>query len=112
MREPSLRRMKLAKKALGATITFRSAGDNKRRKGEVMFADYDTLIALIELKGGRQQLVSLAECRVIALRGGSIPVLHGARLDVWQHVEGWEGVGIGDSRVADVTLEPLLVVAA
>lgn len=112
MREPGLRRIKLAERALGATVTFRSAGDKKRRKGEIVFADYDTLTVLIELKGGRRQLVSLKDCKVMALRDGPIPVLHGARLDVWRHGEGWQGVGIADPRVADATLEPLLAAAA
>jgi hypothetical protein len=112
MLEPGLRRIKLAERALGATVTFRSAGDKKCRKGEIVFADYDTLTVLIELKGGRQQLVSLKDCKVIALRNRSIPVLHGARLDVWQHGEGWEGVGIADPRVADAWLNrPVAVVA-
>ncbi len=112
MHEPGLRRIKLAERALGATVTFRSAGDKKCREGEIVFADYDTLTVLIELKSGRQQLVSLKDCKVMALRERSIPVLHGARLDVWQHGEGWEGVGIADPRVADATLEPLLAAAA
>jgi hypothetical protein len=85
MREPGQRRMKLAEKALGATVAFTSAGDRKRREGEIVFADYDTLTVLIELKGGRQQLVSLKACKVMALRNRSIPVLHGARLDATQH---------------------------
>jgi hypothetical protein len=53
MREPALRRIKLAERALGATVTFRSASDEKCREGEIVFADYDTLTVLIELKGGR-----------------------------------------------------------
>ena len=112
MREPGLRRMKLAERALGATVTFRTSGDEKRRRGRVVFADYDTLNVLVDAGKGRQQLVSLKDCKVMALRNRSVPVLHGARLDVWQHGEGWEGVGIADPRVADATLEPLLAVAA
>jgi len=56
MREPSLRRINLAERALGATVTFRSAGDKKRRKGEIVFADYDTLTVLnlsSEFRSGR-----------------------------------------------------------
>ncbi len=112
MRESGVRRMKLAERALGATVTFRSAGDKKRREGRVVFADYDSLNVLIDVGEERQQLVSLRDCKVLSLRDTSVPVLHGARLDVWQHGEGWLGVGIADARVADTRLEPLLVAVA
>ena len=112
MREPGLRRIKLAERALGAQVVFKQPGNQKQRRGRVVFADYDTLNLLVELKGGRQQLVPLKDCTVTALRDRAIPVLHGARLDVWQHGEGWEGVAIADVRVADTWLEPLLAVAA
>ena len=112
MLEPGLRRIRLAERALGATVAFRSAGYKKIRGGEIVFADYDTLTVLAKPKGGRQQLVSFKNGKVTALRDRLIPVLHGARLDATQRGEGWRGVGIADPRVADAWLEPLLPRAA
>ena len=112
MREPSQRRIKLAERALGAQVVFKQPGNQKQRRGRVVFADYDTLHLLIDTGEACQQLVSLKDCRVLALRDAPVPVLHGARLDVWQHGEGWEGVGIADPRVADAWLDlPIAVVA-
>lgn len=105
-------RVGLAERALGASITFKTAGGRKRRRGRVVFADYDTLNLLVDTGHACQQLVSLRNCKVLALRDTAVPVLHGARLDVWQHGEGWQGVGIADARVADTWLAPLLKVAA
>ena len=102
--DPGPRRIALAERALGATVTFRGAGDQKRHKGRIVFADYDTLNVLIETKN-TARLVPLKVCTVFTLRDTSVPVLHGARLDVWQHGEGWRGVGIADVRVADAWLE-------
>jgi hypothetical protein len=110
--KPPSARVGLAERALGAHVTFRSAGGRKRRRGRVVFADYDTLNVLIDVGEERQQLVSLRDCKVLSLRDTSVPVLHGARLDVWQHGEGWRGVGIADARVADTWLEPLLITVA
>jgi len=107
-----LTRIGLAERALGASITFKTPGDRKWRRGRVVFADYDTLHLLVETGEAGQQLVSLRDCKVLSLRDTSVPVLHGARLDVWQHGEGWQGVGIADERVADTWLEPPLVVVA
>ena len=112
MLEPGLRRIRLAERALGATVAFRSAGDKKIRGGEIAFVDYDTLTVLAKPKGGRQQLISFKNGKITALRDRSIPVLHGARLDATQHGEGWRGVGIADARVADAWLEPPLPRAA
>lgn len=113
LHKPTLARVRLAERALGARVTFRSAGDPKRRRGRVVFADYDTLNVLVDTgKNERQRLISLRDCKVLALRNTSVPVLHGARLDVWEHGEGWRGVGIADERVADTWLEPLLVAVA
>jgi hypothetical protein len=112
MREPGLRRVKLAERALGAQIVFKQHGNQKQRRGRVVFADYDTLNLLIDTGEACQQLVSLKDCRVLALRDTPVPVLHGARLDVWQHGEGWHGGGIADPRVADAWLDrPVAVVA-
>lgn len=110
--QPDASRIRLAERALGAHVIFRSAGDQKRRRGRVIFADYDTLNVLVDTGKDRQRLVSLRDCQVLALRDVPVPVLHGARLDVWQQGEGWEGVGIADLRVADAWLEPLLATAA
>lgn len=110
--KPTSARVGLAERVLGAHVTFRSAGSRERRRGRVVFADYDTLNVLIDIGTERHQLVSLRDCKVLALRDTSVPVLHGARLDVWQHGEGWRGVGIADERVADCWLEPLLEAAA
>ena len=110
--QPDASRIRLAERALGAHVIFRGAGDQKRRRGRVIFADYDTLNVLVDTGKDCQRLVSLRDCQVLALRDVPVPVLHGARLDVWQHGEGWRGVGIADLRVADSWLEPLLAVAA
>jgi len=109
--DPGPRRIALAERALGATVTFQGAGDEKRRKGRIVFADYDTLNVLIETRN-TTRLVSLKDCTVLTLRDTSLPVLHGARLDVWQHGEGWYGVGIADVRVADTWLEAPVAAAA
>lgn len=111
MREPGLRRVKLAERALGAQVVFKQHGNQKQRRGRVVFADYDTLNLLINTGEACQQLVSLKDCRVLALRDTPVPVLHGARLDATQHGEGWEGVGIADPRVADAWLDLPVVVA-
>ncbi len=104
--QPSAVRIELAERALGARVTFGCAGDPKRLGGCIVFANYATLNVLIDVGEKHQRLVSLKDCRVLALRDSTIPVLHGARLDVWQHGEGWRGVGIADVRVADAWLEP------
>lgn len=108
----SAARTKLAERALGARVTFRCAGDPKYCCGRIVFADYATLNVLIDVGEKQQRLVSLKDCRVLSLRDSAIPVLHGARLDVWQHGEGWRGVGIADVRVADAWLEPPIAAAA
>jgi hypothetical protein len=111
--KPTRTRIELAERAIGASVTFKTAGSQKRRKGRVVFADYDTLNVLVDTgKTGRQWLVSLRDCKVLALRDAAVPVLHGARLDVWQHGEGWRGVGIANPGVADTWLEPSVAVAA
>lgn len=100
-------RIKLAERSLGANVIFKRVGGKEHRKGRVVFADYDSLNVLIDVSETEQRLVSLKDCRVLTLRDSPIPVLHGARLDVWQHGEDWRGVGIADVRVADAWLEPL-----
>ena len=101
---PSATRIKLAERALGAYVSFKSAGDRQFHEGRVVFTDYDTLNVLIDQGEALERLVSLKDCRVLSLRNTPIPVLHGARLDVWAHGEGWYGVGIADPRVADTWL--------
>ena len=59
MREPGLRRVKLAERALGAQVAFKQRGNQKQRRGRVVFADYDTLNLLIDTGEACQQLVSL-----------------------------------------------------
>ncbi len=110
--QPSAVRIELAERALGARVTFRCAGDPKRRCGRIVFADYATLNVLIDVGEKQQRLVSLRDCRVLTLRTTPVPVLHGARLDVWQHGEDWRSVGIADIRVADTWLKPPVAAAA
>ena len=102
--QPSAARIKLAERALGAYVSFKSAGDRQFHKGRVVFADYDTLNVLVNVGEAQERLVSLKDCRVLTLRSTPIPVLHGARLNIWAHGEGWYGVGIADPRVADAWL--------
>ena len=109
---PSAARIKLAEQALGAYVSFKSAGDKAHHKGRVVFTDYDTLNVLIDVGDAQERLVSLKDCRVLTLRSTPIPVLHGARLNIWAHGEGWYGVGIADPRVADTWLGLPVAVAA
>ena len=97
-------RIRLAERALGARVSFKSADDRQFHKGRIVFTDYDTLNVLIEVGEAQERLVSLKDCRVLTLRSAPIPVLHGARLNIWVHGEGWYGVGIADPRVADTWL--------
>lgn len=110
--QPSAARIELAERALGAYVSFKSAGDRQFHKGRVVFTDYDTLNVLIEVEEARERLVSLKDCRVFTLRSTPIPVLHGVRLNIWAHGEGWYGVGIADPRVADTWLGLPVAVAA
>ncbi len=102
------RRMRLAETALGATVTFKGEGDPKVCTGRVVFADYDTLAVLVKTDDG-DWLVSFRDCMVRSLRAVSVPVLHGARLDVWRHGERWRGVGIADVRVAALAIFAFIV---
>ena len=104
-RGPTPLRIWLAERALGATVTFKVPGVRGRRKGRIVFVDLETLCVLLETARG-QILVPLTACTVLSLRPRSVPVKYGVRLDVWQHGEGWRGVGIADMRVADAWLEP------
>ena len=109
---PSAARIKLAERALGAYVSFKSAGDRQFHKGRIVFTDYDTLNVLVNVGEAQERLVSLKDCRVLTLRSTPIPVLHGARLNIWVHGEGWYGVGIADPRVADTWLGLPVAVAA
>jgi len=75
-------------------------------KGTVVFADYETLTVLVEA-GERQFLVSLRAVRVLSLRRERVGVLHGVRLNPWQHGEGWKGCHVAEPGVAEAWLEPL-----
>lgn len=91
--EPCRTRDELAQRALGATVLFFTDADPRKvRRGQVNFADIDTLHLLVEDAEG-QDLVPLKNCRVVSLRHEPLECSFG-RLDVWQYGEGWRGYGL------------------
>lgn len=107
IQSPRRTRDELAQRALGATVLFFSTAEpRKRRRGQVIFADIDTLHVLVEnIKG--QELVPLRNCQVLTLRQKPVSFSF-QRLNVWQFGEGWRGYGIVErAHPSTHVLEPL-----
>lgn len=104
---PCKTRDELAQRALGATVVFfTDAAPRKTRRGQVIFADIDTLHLLVEDAEG-QDLVPLKNCRVLSLRQKPLNFSY-QRLNVWQYGDGWRGYGVAEyARPGTHALGPL-----
>ena len=89
-RTPPRMRAELAQRALGARVTFYTAGEPKRmRTGIVTFADIDTLHLLVGDEEGEE--LAAKHCRVPQLRCEAINSSF-TSLNVWRYGEGWRGM--------------------
>lgn len=107
---PGPNRDDLAKRALGATVSFYTDSQpSKRRKGRVVFADIDTLHLLVEDRYGDEQ-VPLGNCRIVSLRRDVLECSFG-RLNVWRYGEGWRGYRLEPRAQRRSQMLPALVLA-
>jgi len=97
-------RLPLVERAMGARVLVQRG--KVYHLGRIVFADYESFCVLVE--GDQRFFVSLREVKVLSLRRERMGVMHGVRLNPWQHGEGWEGCHIAAPEVAEVWLEPLV----